>query len=743
MPGKVTLVRGDGTLLEATPEQASRLALLGYKEETPEQAQVRSVQEAREDYYTSTGQKILTGIEGLGAGATFGGTDYLFGDDDTKARAHYNPGTRIGTEILGAVAPLLISGGESAAVSGARAVEEAGVLGKAVKFAPTNLLSDAAKAFSVGKEGSLAASVTKGIIEGGAYGAAGAADHAYLDGDPITAEAVWSGIGWGALAGGALSAVGHGIEKAGKAAVAAEEAATKPAVPHGALESTAKNSYGALRGEVSRVTSSIKEVSKAANAAVEGTVKEFIKHADDVEAIQAVDKLRGLYRRASDAATRGKSDLAEQALAKYDEHVAALGQRFGIDVAQLGGSQAIKEAVFVKAAERELSSMPQTVQAFSQMSPAKIERLAATFEKIGSLPAPNSSAITEAISGFAKSLGVDVEQGGLRALQKVAKQLYRAEGKMPVAPADEGPSLGRKLLGYALGGKAYVATRSAGLGAPMAYAAYRGTRDFVTYGSKELFGFRAAAQARVRQAAASFMPAAGKTVKMTASPVALATTLFGEKDDSRGNAQELAMRRAKEIEEFATTAKDTLYRAVEPLSVKQPALAPVLHASLLTAFQALHNTVPKDPGVISRLKSIWKPSDIEAIVLAKRLEVFHDPVGTAELMLRTGQFDPIKIESLKEMAPNTWQDLRLALLERVTDPEVASKLSYQDQIGLSTMLDIPLHSSMAPQYIATSQQLFMDRNQPLQTNPRIGANGGIPSPDKSANATQAQKSEAR
>ncbi len=848
MPDKVVLLRGDGTRLEATEEQANRLALLGYQRETPEQRAASFASTAAEDYYTSAGQKALTGLEGAGAGATFGATDYLFGDDETKKRAFYNPGTRLATEILGAVGPALVSGGESAAVSGARAVEEAGVLAKAAKFAPTNLLADAAKALAPGTKG-LTHAVVAGAIEGGIYGGAGAADHAYLDGDPITAEAVLHGVGWGAFVGGGISAVGHGIEAAGKSA--AESIAKEPGripeyknlgkdtentirardlaeggyyeppgghtdytrnmkarqaisegqrepvdltvspsgkilvtggrhriaaaveqdmplnvrwtrgaeptesdvlrnasnmsgrVPNGALGRVGGPKYNALRDEVGALAGALKEASGAADAAVTSTVESLTRSASNAVERDQISELTTIYERLTKATTEGKSELADAALKDFTTHANMLGQKFGTTT-DVG---ALKDLVAVRAAQKELASFPSSVQGFAAMSPAKFERMAAAMERVPGLPFPNAQAVGDAAKGFSASLGVEAQD--LRSTWRVAKDMYKNEGKpMKLGPGKEAPSeaskepsMMRRMAGYALGGKAYAVAHAAGMGPAGAYIAYRGIKNAVTYGGRDLATIRGTVISRLKQAAADYLPPVGKAAKSVAAPAALATTLFGEHDTAIGDVKELALRRIKEINEFGPTAKDTIFRAAEPLAISQPKLAPAMHASALQAFQALQNMVPKDPGVISKLQTIWRPSDVHAMILAKQLQVFHDPVGTAEFMLRTGRFDPIQVESLREIAPNTWQDLRVSLLERITDPKVRDKLSYQDQIGLSAMLDLPIHSSMAPEYIATSQQLFLDRSQPLTANPRIGQGGGAPNP--ADNTTAAQKSEMR
>jgi hypothetical protein len=822
MPDKVTLVRQDGTLLEATPEQASRLALLGYREQTSAEDQAQAASDAKSDYYTSASQKLSTALEGVGAGATFGATDYLFGDEDTKLRAQYNPGTRMATEALGAFAPMLLSDGATGVASATSEVAEASSLSKAARFAPTNLLADAAKSLAPGAAGSLTKAVLAGAIEGGAYSGAGTADHVYLDGDPVTAEAVLHGIGWGAVIGGALAGVGHGIEAVGKheqAAVAAEQAAkdaelasatkaeaarvarlneaeqaryqaqlekakagVRESVPVGALRSSAGAEYEALHSEVSSLADSLKVATKTADESVAGTISAIVEDGQTapmgafktaewessgaVGFMEETKKVGKLYEAVTKAVNRARFDEAEQAAAAYTSHVASVAKKLNMELPNPG--KAIDELILSRRVAKELSDFPRSVEEFARLSAAKLETTIASLERVKGLPYDNVPAIQTTAQDFSKALGIEGQD--LRSTWQAAKQLHKSEGttakevsmprpprvyepkpikpsKAPITDIDETvgkPSLGRKILGYAAGGKAYVAARGLGASKTTAYAGYLGVKNAVTNGGKDLMVVRAAVVAKIKQAAASYLPSAGQALKVAAPRVEpLSRSLFGEDDKSTKDRKQLALNRVKEINEFAPTASDSIYRALEPLSATQPHLTPAMHASALTAFQALQELAPKDPGVLSGLKSIWKPSELYATVLSKQLAVFHDPVGEASMMLQTGGFDPIKIEAMKEMAPNTWANLRVELLQRISQPGVLDRVSYRDQIGLSTMLDLPIHSSMAPEYIATSQQMFLERSQPLKASPRQSQGGGLPDISKNPNTTSSQRSDAR
>lgn len=737
-PGKIVLVRHDGTTLEATKEQAERLKILGYTEQSDAERAAEVAKLAREDYYTGTDQKIAAAVEGLGAGMTFGASDYLFGDDDTKARAAYNPGTRIGTEVLGALVPLVLSGGQSAAVRGAQAVEEAGVLSRAASKTPTELLSKAAKALAPGAEGSLTKAVTRGAIEGSVYGATGAADHAWLDGEPITAETVLHGLGWGAVVGGALGAVGQAVERAGK------EAAAKPTtIPHGTLNKTSDAQFGALRAELETVKAAAKEATKAADASVKDTMGALLKRGEGADLVgfgrsepafvKSVRETEKLYDRVAKAVEAGKFKQASEASAAYVAHVNDVATKLGVEMPNPGA--ALDELISLRAVAKELNKLPDDVSAFANMTPQRMERLVAAVERAKKLPTDSGPAINDAIAQLSNSLGIEVEKpGNLRAVWKAARSLSKSEGSV----LDPKPGIMARVVGTVLGSAAYGAARSVGAGPFAGMAAFAATKRGVT----NLAAVRASTHGRLRTAAGEFMPGAGRAIKMASPYAALGINLFGGKDDSTKNPRELAANRLREIGEFAPTAKDTIYRAVEPLSVSQPALAPSIHAAALQSFNALRALSPRDPGAINALKSIWRPSELQAALLGKQLAVFHDPVGEAEAMLKSGQFDATKVKALKDMAPAIWQDLRTAVLERITRPEVASKLDYNTQIGLSNMLDLAIHSSMQAGFIATSQQIFVDRNKPLAASPRIGQDGGLPNP-KDNIATGPQKSTER
>lgn len=757
---KVTIVRPDGTLLDATPEQAQRLQLLGYREQTPEENTAQLTAESKADYYGSGGQRVQALGEGIQSGLTFGATDYLFGDDETKLRATYNTGTRLAGEAIGALAPLVLTAGESMSATAGRAVDEAGVLSQAARtaeFAPTSLLSRGVEAATAGMEGGLTRSVVRGALEGSAYGAAGAADHAWLDGQPITAEAVLHGLGWGAVLGGGLGALGEGLSKLGEDARGASEAALRePTQPSsGDLKAVAGRDFDAVTSEVSAYRKQLSQASESADGAVKSLLERDLPL--DLSPIQrdlaqtAKEGALTSYEKIMKLADAGKAEAATKEILEFTSNSKTLANYMGTPEAASGAGNALKQIVELRRIDAELSKFPATVEQFASMGAQKAERVFAAIES-GKAAAIPAKGLSQAVEDMSSSLGINVEKSGMREAWVAAKKMYKAgvKGEVPAGKTEsEGPGFGRKLLGYALGGKAYAAVRATGAGKGAAYGAYLGVKNAVMRpgaGTSELGAIRNAVVSRVRTAAGNYLPGAGQAVSRAIPIAPLATSLIdGRMDSDTKDLRELAARRAKEVVDLGPTIKDYLYRQLQPLNAAQPELAPAIHQAALGSFAALQAMIPRDPGAVDKLKPLWKPSDVHAAVMAKQLEVFHDPVGVAEQMLSSGEFDPIKTKSLRELAPNLWADMRVNLLQRITDPAVRDKLSYQEQIGLSTMLDVPLHSSMDPRYIAMSQQMFMDRNQPFKANPRMGQGGPgtMPDPQDNINATTSQRVTAR
>src|SRR5690348_7343023 len=101
------LVSPTGRVVYAEDKDAGLYKSLGYRSQTTEEQASAGIARATEEYYTRPTAKIQTALEGAVSGATLGISDMIAGpDSETAKRAMYNPGTRMGAEIVGGIAGL-------------------------------------------------------------------------------------------------------------------------------------------------------------------------------------------------------------------------------------------------------------------------------------------------------------------------------------------------------------------------------------------------------------------------------------------------------------------------------------------------------------------------------------------------------------------------------------------------------------------------------------------------------------
>ncbi len=208
-----------GTVGPVPPEHIAAAETLGYKPASPEQAADYAKQQAIHEKYGTAGQAAITFAEHLASGMTLGGSTLaetkLLGvkPEDIKGRNAENPvagGLGTATSI---VAPLLLSGGLSAAAQGA-----AGAARTAVGLTAPALVAKAGlgakalvgEALGAGGESAIGRIVAKALaagagtaVQSGAY-ALGRQVSEYALGDPNwTAQAALAKVG-------IASAVGFG-----------------------------------------------------------------------------------------------------------------------------------------------------------------------------------------------------------------------------------------------------------------------------------------------------------------------------------------------------------------------------------------------------------------------------------------------------------------------------------------------------------------------------------------------------
>ena len=216
------LLNEDGKVEAVAPEDAQEYLATGYAPAGKQQIDDFKKEEAFHEKFGTLGQQAKTFGEGASQALTLGLSDYLekglgVNPEDIKAREEENPGSHMAGTITGVAAPLILTGGASAAAEGAEGV---GLLGGAAKLTAPSLIAKAGELGAEGVTGILgqgsgvasriaakAASAGFGsAIEGAAYGL-GQVVHESALGDPnLTASHAIEEIGLSALLGGGIGA---------------------------------------------------------------------------------------------------------------------------------------------------------------------------------------------------------------------------------------------------------------------------------------------------------------------------------------------------------------------------------------------------------------------------------------------------------------------------------------------------------------------------------------------------------
>lgn len=213
-------INSAGMVEAVDPGRAREVEGLGWVPASAEQARDYFLREK----YGSAGQAAIAGVEAAGSMATLGLSTHLetalgVDPEGIAAREKFNPMAKNVGAGVGILAPLLLSGGASAAVEGA---EMTGAAARAARMAGPSLLAQAGKATAraalreLPEGASLAqrlaakgmAAAAGGAVEGAGY-EAGQLVHESALGDPnLTAEAALARIGMSAATFGALSGGG-------------------------------------------------------------------------------------------------------------------------------------------------------------------------------------------------------------------------------------------------------------------------------------------------------------------------------------------------------------------------------------------------------------------------------------------------------------------------------------------------------------------------------------------------------
>lgn len=216
---EIKAVRPDGTRVSLPAEQYQDAIASGYRIAAPEEV----AQHEREREFGTLGQTIATGAEGVARGLTLGLSDQFAREalgrehaERMAARQEVNPGAAAAGEIVGAVAPVLASGGTGAL---ARGIAGVGALprGAASLGSRAGALAERLAA----RQGTLGRITTRAItggteaaVEGALYGVGQAISDNALRDTELSADKILAAASDGALFAGLLGAGAGGLSGA-------------------------------------------------------------------------------------------------------------------------------------------------------------------------------------------------------------------------------------------------------------------------------------------------------------------------------------------------------------------------------------------------------------------------------------------------------------------------------------------------------------------------------------------------
>ena len=786
MPKETTLVRPDGSLVTVDSDKAQHLVALGYKPETDDQAFARNAAAGQEAYYSTGAQQLKTGLEGVASGLSLGVTDIALEamGADTAERAKHNPGIRMGAEIVGGLLPIapggigrlvahtpagLVSKGAAMAAGKFASPMARGVVAGAIEGAAIGGQQEVASSLTgdpLTVEGTLAGMGWGALFGGGLGGFAGAAKgrieakaavEAAKAEAKVAAEAAKkqaAGVleeNWGAV----RNTVRETSDQIGATFKAVEEEATKATTTLKSAEEMAKKFGG--------TSDNLSEISQALNQTKSGYMGKLIK--------DGYMKLPGV-REAHTAAAKSISKLEKAIKAKdfgkiaqlqeeFSGHMTALNEKIPVsagtpgmgmpelpELVQLSKPNAVvkpsiklQQEAAVKAYEElgslatagdVLKNFPVTPEGLGRVSPARMEKMQAAVDSFMGAKSAEFGGLQRSMEGtvdaLSESMGVRIEGGStgqkLRGVWEAIKNQAKTsvvEGAAEAVARNKTPWW-KSAAGQAAGRSGSRAADAAGLGPIGQSAGYSVARDAVM----GLLALKAGVVGMVSQAAMKWAPKLVRVGEVLAPRVEpLMTRLDGVQEDKDENRTELMRRRSEEIRGAAGSVRDTLYKSISPMTVEHPEYAKGVFDHSVKQFQFMLNKLPKDPGnAFNRLKTLWKPDPVETEKFARYYEVFQNPVVVMNRALETGHITPQAAEGLREMWPALFTHLRVEMLHKVTQPEIMNKLSYDEQVSLGTLLDLPLHSTMMPKFIASQQQMFTLRNEPMGMPQQPGAQGG-------------------
>jgi hypothetical protein len=687
MPVKMIPETG-GPAVDVPDDAVSIFAERGYTLQTNEARAAEVVESAREEYYTTPDQLVTAGLAGVARGFTGGLSDVaaraLGGREQLEGLREHNPITSTVTEIGGAVSSLGVGG-----LAGRVGAKIAGVGGGAAK--------------------QIARSAAKAGTEGAIVGAGQGVSELALSSDPLTLERAASVIGsnalFGAVTGGAVGAVGKGVERTlVRAKSALDDVAAKGIGKAGLADDVSKLDAKGLRAAQKTEMEAVEAARIPRRADLADELKSFRKElkeqkvwlaakgVDDAEikasaigkrtlkADKQLDNLLDDPRALAENPKAALSSLRKQEAALDDlvnKHGDKLRASFADDVSGTRAKALDNAAV---ALERNRSLQTKIAELSGKPASKKLEQIAEAMEQI-------SSGTQQPSAG---GIAGDMLKGS------IFGHVAGAFSGLPIV----GPMIGAKaasLAGKLVSGK---------MGAASAEVAKRGSKAvgaFLSVADK-LSPLTRAAPVIATKVLSSVTYAEPKKQPKGSKP-SKETTLASS---YKARASEIQSQVAAGLDgtlQMRPSARAKMAARLAPVAAVNPLLADRMETIAARRLEFLASKLPKRPDVagIPTGPDRWQPSDMEMRKFARFAAAVEDPYAIVE-RLTDGSITPEDGETMRKVYPEIFADIQRQIVEAL--PRLRETLPYQRRLAMSLFSGVPVDPVLDPAILSRIQASY-------------------------------------
>lgn len=759
----------------------------GWRVESGEERQSRL--EAEE--YGTLGETLKGVGEKALSGATIGLSDLALaeGVDGYRAaraaRERQLGGVGTAAEVVGAIAPLLLSGGASAGATGGSLAARGASLAARTVGAPVRAAAALGRGAEAGTGALLrAAGVTgesiagRGLATGARLAAGGAVEGALAGAGQALSEAalarggnydhlgeqLWAGAKtgamFGALSGGALGVTGGVV--AGTAARAVDGTGLLKNVLLSQREGAVSRALGARAGELRK----LRRKGMQGSLDLPEMADELLAHKlDDGSALfRAGDSQSDLGAKIAQAREEVGAKLGEmrKAVADVDIDTRSVADRIRATVLEPLASSAVPGVAakgrrvareFSAVLDGEVSTIGQLQRLRQdvdsliwpkkeglQLAPEAAEQLQAARREVESALEDATEAALES-SGHALTgdyAGAKRRFGALKDAEEiVSREADRASGRNRVSPFETLSAMGG-MVGAAAGNPALAV---AGLG----YSAARNVwRDKGEIALAVMANRAAKSEAKLSTGVKQFFARGGDIRRGVIGEGA------GEESRAKSRAErtlrpkksealpDAYRRRLKEVSSFDPRRLKDLDQAMGSAPrATTAAMATMVRARqhlLETAPTSLHSDDALQPHLVHP-----EPNRADLEKWSRRLEVIDDPVGTVTAALRDNTLMREHVEALREVYPQTYTDLRARIWTELSESK--ERLPYQQRIRLGVLFGLPTDKSLRPENIARSQAIYAQTPVDSLAAQQPSQSGGALTQISNAFSTQTQNIE--